>query len=89
MRIEWQSGNGRYFMIDSLDPETLGRWLVETAGRAESGPAWSTVTVWPSYTPGGQADWVQSGTRVQINSPRELLKELAEQIERAEAGGVP
>jgi hypothetical protein len=85
--------------IDSTDPELLGKWVMEIFGRAVvAGITPATMIqmqVYPSWIPdpnsphGGGPDWI-ADTRIigrvyQIRSWRDLLDELRNQIEEAEA----
>ena len=78
------------FSIDTTDPETLARWLVEKFAYLEK---WSTpatfvqIQVYPTISPdGSRADWITnmalngpiSGA---IHTPREFVAQLAERLD--------
>lgn len=77
--------------IDSVDPEILGRWIVEIFDRATPfHPAdLVRVHVQPSYIPdqnapgGYRLDWIANSRYQEINdvhTPRELYRALGEQL---------
>ena len=79
--------------IDSTDPETLGRWVVEILARAEpiTPATYIQVQAQPSYVPGrngapGRPDWIANsalnGELFRVRSPRELVAALAAQLDR-------
>ena len=84
--------------IDSTNPETLGRWMVEIFGRIAN-PTPATLIrveaqpsfIWednPNYRDQFRADWIcdtryfQTG---EIHSPRELVTLLGEWLDKYEA----
>jgi len=83
--------------IDSVDPELLGKWVVEILGRAVAGginaSTYIQVQAYPSYVPDGSApgrlDWIADtriiGGAFQIHSAQDLLAGLAQQLKDAEA----
>lgn len=80
--------------IDSTDPETLARWILEIIGRFAWTPAtYAYFQVYPSFTLNRETgeyapDWVADsrvlGEFTQFRGPRDLLIALADQIERQE-----
>ena len=59
MRIEIRSARGESFVIDSLDPELLARWLLETVARIKPNPAeYAVIQAWPSVGLDGKPDWI-------------------------------
>jgi hypothetical protein len=89
MRLTITIDNYRH-EIDSTDPGTLGRWVVEILARAER--HWTpatliTVQTQPTFTmpPGGGQwvpDWIDNGDLIKIRTPADLLAALTEQLER-------
>lgn len=88
--------------IDSTDPETLGRWIVEIFGRIQH-PTPATLiqvsamptTIWNSEwdTPHGfKADWICDsrwlGQLGTVRTPRELLEQLTQWLDDYEARDV-
>lgn len=95
MRIELVDPYGNPYIITSRDPETLGRWILETftTVRPREGAGYWRLMVWPSASydePGDwDVDWV-ADTRVltqpmKIKTPADLLAALASQIEQQES----
>lgn len=90
MRIELSDPNGRYMSIDSRDPETLGRWIVE---KLTDAPVDDTVLheygyrlrAWPSWSADGQKDWVGDLIITPVRTPRELVGGLVDYLDRWEA----
>jgi hypothetical protein len=81
--------------IDSTDPETLGRWIVEILARAEpvTPATYIQVQAQPSYLPQrngdpARTDWIANsqlnGDLLRVRSPRELVAALAAQLDRLE-----
>ena len=89
VRIEFQDGYGQFVSIDSMDPETLGRWLIETLDRFRPDyVAPARVQCYPSFGRDGKPDWI-TDTRVLgqpgiVSSPQALIDYLRGQLERAE-----
>jgi hypothetical protein len=88
--------DGYSFVIDSTDPELLGKWMLEVFARV--GPftpgTYCQVQAFPSFvsdpsSPQGlRPDWI-ADTRIiggvfQVKSPRELVEALAKQLDEAE-----
>lgn len=81
--------------IDSTDPETLGRWMVEIFARVKypTPATYYQVQAMPSWIPDdgdGHADWIQDTRYLEIGkarSPRELLRELNAWLSNYEASG--
>lgn len=79
--------DGITHQIDSRDPETLARWLIEVFADIQWTPAtWCQVTVNPSWSgpDGRQPDWI-ADTRfmqlpVPVKSPEELVAALGERL---------
>ena len=97
MRLTIEIDNVRH-EIDSTDPELLGKWIVESFGRAIAAgitPAtYIRVQAYPSWVPdanqpGGRADWITDsrilGNSYQVWSPRDLLKARSDELDRADA----
>lgn len=93
MRLQL-SIDSMYHEIDSTDPETLGRWIVEIFGRVRN-PSPSTfyqVRAIPSWVPDesgqGKADWIQDTRWLEMlspRSPRELVNQLSAVLDKYEA----
>lgn len=92
MRLEIQI-DGYGHMIDTVDPEMLGRWMVEIFNRFTpmSPASYVNVRAWPTFNPktqGRDGDWI-ADTRYNRNvfprSPRELLEQLGEILDEMEA----
>ena len=96
MRLELRINQYNH-LIDSTDPEILGKWMVEMFARTgEFGPA-DIVQVFaqPSFisdhtAPSGvRLDWIADsriiGGQFQVKTPRELVEGLAKQLDDAEA----
>jgi hypothetical protein len=80
------------FTIDSINPELLGRWVVEIFER--QGPftpaTYCTVQAFPSFSPAApdtglpRFDWIQDSRVLSrtnaISSPQGLLNALADQL---------
>ena len=91
MRIEIRSGwDGQAYHIDSLNPELLARWLLETVGRIRpTAAAPAAIQAWPSFDPvDGRADWITDsrvlGRLHHGATARELLDALAADLAAAE-----
>lgn len=92
MRIEGMDGYGTMYMINSRDPELLGKWLIETLLTVKPDHvAPMRFTVWPDFSiavaGNGVADWV-ADTRIigmieGVVTPEDMLKGMADQIEKA------
>lgn len=90
MRIQIQDGMGYVYQIDSLHPDTLGKWLLEIFDRIRPDhvcPA--RVQVWPSWSPDGkEADFVVDnrvlGRLYQVRKPREVIERMLEMVKEAE-----
>jgi hypothetical protein len=91
MRIEIQDPSGLQHSISSRNPETIGRWIIETWIEMAVG-GWDLreyrprVMVWPSIdreNP-GIADWVSDiqilGEGMTPATPEEMLAALQEQV---------
>lgn len=95
MRLRIQIDNVSHD-IDSTDPVTLGRWMVEIFGRVKN-PSPAThyqIQAMPSWVPDedgkGHADWIQDTRYWEIGkarSPRELLRELNAWLSNYESRG--
>jgi hypothetical protein len=76
--------------IDSTDPETLGRWIVEIFARVEypNAATWYQVHALPSFTGNNKPDWI-ADTRYfhlgEAKTPRELITLLTEWLDDYEA----
>jgi hypothetical protein len=88
--------DGAYHVIDSTDPDLLGKWMTEIMGRIVAHgikPAtYIQVQAFPSWIPdvaGGHPDWIADsriiGSTWQVASPREIVAALAQQLDDAEA----
>lgn len=90
--------DGYTHQIDSTDPETLGRWMVEIYGRAVpiTPATLMQVRAEPSFIPdpdgqfGMRADWIQDTRYMEIGkayTPRELLQQLNAWLSNYESRG--
>ena len=90
--------DGIYHEIDSTDPETLGRWMVEIYGRVQH-PTPATlyqVQAYPSCiwddSQYPKCDWIQDsrwlGQLGTARTPRELLVQLTQWLNDYEARDV-
>ena len=89
------SVDGLAHLIDTTDPDILGRWVVEIFGRIREVTPATLIEfqVWPSYVPGVNGeptpDWLTdstlNGRMVRISSPRELVERLSKAIDESEA----
>jgi hypothetical protein len=95
MRLRIQI-DGMHHEIDSTDPVTLGRWIVEILARAEQ--SWSPATMImvqasPSWLPSvdgrGRSDWITDarviGNVYHVRTPKDLLDALQQQLNEVEA----
>jgi hypothetical protein len=96
MRLTINIDNYRH-EIDSTDPETLGRWIVEILARAEK--TWTpatyvTVQVQPTFIASPdenswRPDWITDNRiiseQISIRTPADLLAALQAQLEKLEA----
>jgi hypothetical protein len=82
--------------IDSMDPVTLGRWMLEIFGRAANPTPATMIEVranasWiqdPAAPGGHRPDWITDGsfTRTErVTSPRDMLAALGKQLDAYEA----
>jgi hypothetical protein len=96
MRLEIRINQYNH-MIDSTDPEILGKWMIEIFARTGGlGPAdivqviaQPSFVADPSASGGYRPDWI-TDTRIvggvfQVKTPRELVEALARQLDDAEA----
>lgn len=96
MRLEIRINNMSH-VIDSTDPDLLGRWMAEIFARTGGLSPADIIQVytWPSYIPdheapgGTRLDWI-ADTRIiggvfQVKTPRELVEALSKQLDDAEA----
>lgn len=82
--------------IDSTDPETLGRWMVEIFGRVRN-PTTATfyrIQAYPSFVPKDngeyQPDWIADTRYMEVgkaHNPRELLQLLNAWLSNYESRG--
>jgi hypothetical protein len=95
MRLEISIDNFSH-MIDSTDPDLLGKWVMEIFARAVAGginpSTYIQVRAQSSWLPGpsgGQRDWITdsriTGESFRVTSPRDLLAGLSRQLDQAEA----
>lgn len=88
--------DGLPHQIDSTDPETLGRWIVEIFGRVRY-PSPATlyqIQAWPSFIPDAndqlQPDWICDSRWMEVGkakTPRELLRLLNAWLSNYESRG--
>lgn len=97
MRLTIQIDNIPH-QIDTADPDLMARWIIEIFGRMREWTAatWVTMQAYPSFLPidrNGRTDWVADwvadsaiiGRVVEIKSPRDLVTQLAKQLDEYEA----
>jgi len=84
-----------YRQIDTRDPETMARWLLEQfneIGRIWTPATFTRVQVWPSYDLDGRSgvDWIVNGAhnppQLGTRTPRQFVNELADRLDQL---GVP
>jgi hypothetical protein len=95
MRLEIRIDNYSH-LIDSTDPELLGKWMLEIFARSVplgnasyiqvfAQPSWIVDSSEPS---GGRPDWIADsrivGSNFQVKTPRELVEALGRQLDEAE-----
>lgn len=94
MRLTLQIDGMRH-EIDSTDPETLGRWMVEILARVTH-PTPATLIqmqAWASWLPddspqGGHPDWIAdtryTGNLATVSTPRDIVNALAAWVDEYE-----
>jgi hypothetical protein len=90
MRIEIQDPSGMQHSISSRNPETIGRWIIETwaemaASRWDLAKYRPRVMVYPTWDPESrEADWIADtkiiGQGMTPATPEEMLAALQAQI---------
>lgn len=91
MRIQIIDGMGMMYQIDSLDPDTLGKWLLEIFDRTRPDHvAPARVQMWPSWDRDGKtADFVVDnrvlGRVYTVRSAQEVIDRMQEMVNEAKA----
>lgn len=83
------------YRIDSTDPETLGKWLVEIFSRVTNpGPhTYYQVRAYPSWVPddstvGGHSDWINDSRwfhTYNSRNPRQFIQDLMKTLDDIES----
>lgn len=95
MRLSINIDNTQY-VIDSTDPELLGKWVIEIFGRAIAGgitqATYITMQAYPSWIPddnNGHPDWIADsriiGNVYEVRAPEDIVRILGEQIKEYNA----
>lgn len=91
MRLEVRDSGGYQYSIDSVNPEVLGKWLVEIFERIRPGTgvhAPAMVRAWPSWIDGKEVDFVTDsrvlGRMFPALTPREVVAALAQMVKDQE-----
>lgn len=84
MKIDIQDHHGRPYSITSRDPETIGRWLIETMATIDLQPGDPPVwfQAWPTWDQATQtADWIMDTRILTVSmtarSPEQMLEAMA------------
>lgn len=96
MRVQLQV-DGIQHGIETRDPETLARWLIEWFDAIDWHPStWCQVTVWPTWTHQGDTpDWITDSRYAGLlprtenaRTPEDMVKALTECLQtfREETG---